>query len=136
MIGQRGTPIIPREGFPATLAGLNRRMRPVTPPEMFPATLAGLNVRMAPVTPPESYPATLGELPSGLLTIDAMRILAIAIGILSHKMLDTGPAILASAIAPFWARAWKELMSSGWDQRALGDSIAAILAGLISEKLL
>lgn len=37
--GRINKPVIPREGFPATLQGLNRRMPPVTPPEMFPGTL-------------------------------------------------------------------------------------------------
>lgn len=68
--GQRPEPVVPREGFPATLLGnINQRMTPVTPPEMAPSSLTPgsswlgnllQTTPRAPV-PPESFPSTLLE---------------------------------------------------------------------------
>lgn len=158
--GARGAAVIPREGYPSYLSGINIRQRPVTPPEMAPATLrhaarevpvsamvdrgsslAGLNVRQPPVTPPESYPATLGaligpaeiiqQILSKVAQIDKARLAALVVGYLTYKKLPIQQAFLASLAAP-----WALRPAIGCpDQSPLNklvDGAEAVLAGLLA----
>jgi hypothetical protein len=74
--GRLNKAIIPREGFPSTLQGLNQRMSPVTPPDMAPSTLTPGSAWLAdlaggmqralqrtslPIIPREGFPSTLLE---------------------------------------------------------------------------
>jgi hypothetical protein len=148
-VGIRGHAIIPREGFPSYLAGLNQRMRPVTPPEGAPrgmrhravavsammdrgSNLAGLNRRMPPVTPPENYPATLGFI--NMEWLDAARIMAIVVGIMSYRVFNTPINLVVAAVVPQIIRIQKDgLFSLGSDQKAVTDAIVAVIAGMISK---
>lgn len=152
-IGARGTAIIPREGFPSYLAGLNQRMRPVTPPEGAPrgmrhravavssmvprgSVLAGLNQRRRPVTPPEGYPATLGQL--NMPGFDKARIAAIAVGALTPKMIETMPwNLIIAGVAGWWASALVggRFFESGFDEATMKDAFLAVVAAVISKQV-
>jgi hypothetical protein len=66
--------------------------------------------------------------------LDAARIMAIVVGIMSYRVFNTPINLVVAAVVPQIIRIQKDgLFSLGSDQKAVTDAIVAVIAGMISK---